>query len=162
LKEKWNWPVGTLSLLKSHQRIAYWTTTITGDLSKEAQLLLGMILGCVIEGDSLSIALLLSKAKDGKIQPGYADQLYLFTFLYPRAIRPIRDDDLRISESRGSKDQAQVEAALQNDRAHREVMEAGLSRLVQQLLHNAQAIQQTLTNERDSGVKIPTALQFFT
>lgn len=76
-------------------------------------------------------------------------------------IRPIRDDGLRISESRGPKGQAQVEAALQNDRSQREIMEAGLSRLVQQLRHNAQTIQQTLMDERDSGVKISTALQFF-
>ncbi|KAG0352669.1 hypothetical protein BG005_007923 [Podila minutissima] len=66
--------------------------------------------------------------------------------------RPIREDGLKISESRGPKDQVQVEAALQNDRARREVMEAGLSRLVQQLKHNAQAIQQTLMDERDSGL----------
>lgn len=61
---------------------------------------------------------------------------------------------MKISESRGPKDQVQVEAALQNDRARREVMEAGLSRLVQQLKHNAQAIQQTLMDERDSGVNM--------
>ncbi|KAF9385915.1 hypothetical protein CPB97_004316 [Podila verticillata] len=66
--------------------------------------------------------------------------------------RPIRDDGLRISESRGPKGQAQVEAALQNDRSQREIMEAGLSRLVQQLRHNAQTIQQTLMDERDSGL----------
>ncbi|KAG0334976.1 hypothetical protein BG004_000192 [Podila humilis] len=66
-----------------------------------------------------------------------------------------RDDNgLRTSEppKGGVKDQAQIERALQNDRAHREVMEAGLSRLVQQLKHNAQSIQQTLLDERESGL----------
>ncbi|OAQ31261.1 hypothetical protein K457DRAFT_124271 [Linnemannia elongata AG-77] len=48
-------------------------------------------------------------------------------------------------------DQAQVEAALQNDRAAREEMEAGLSALMQQLRHNALAIQQTLVDEQKSG-----------
>ncbi|KAG9067680.1 hypothetical protein KI688_011267 [Linnemannia hyalina] len=49
-------------------------------------------------------------------------------------------------------DQAQVEAALQNDRAAREEMEAGISALMQQLRHNALAIQQTLVDEQKSGV----------
>ncbi|KAG0260178.1 hypothetical protein BGZ95_004513 [Linnemannia exigua] len=49
-------------------------------------------------------------------------------------------------------DQAQVEAALQNDRAAREEMEAGLSALMQQLRHNALAIQQTLVDEQKSGL----------
>ncbi|KAG0099806.1 hypothetical protein BGZ93_005880 [Podila epicladia] len=73
--------------------------------------------------------------------------------------RSIRENGLKISESRDPKDQAQVEAALQNDRAQREIMEAGLSRLVQQLKHNAQAIQQTLMDERDSGL-LDSADQF--
>ncbi|KAG0380802.1 hypothetical protein BGX24_004927 [Mortierella sp. AD032] len=54
------------------------------------------------------------------------------------------------STARG--DQAQVEAALQNDRAVREEMEAGLSALVQQLRHNALSIQQTLVDEQKSGL----------
>ncbi|KAF9407321.1 hypothetical protein BGZ94_002751 [Podila epigama] len=68
--------------------------------------------------------------------------------------RPLREDNgLRITEShKGPQDQAQIESALQNDRAHRKVMEEGLSRLVQQLKHNAQAIQQTLLDERESGL----------
>jgi hypothetical protein len=49
-------------------------------------------------------------------------------------------------------DRAQLEAALQNDRAAREEMEAGLSALMQQLRHNALAIQQTLVDEQKSGV----------
>ncbi|KAF8933254.1 hypothetical protein BGZ47_010956 [Haplosporangium gracile] len=49
-------------------------------------------------------------------------------------------------------DQAQVEAALQNDRAAREEMEAGLSALMQQIRHNALAIQQTLVDEQQSGL----------
>jgi len=49
-------------------------------------------------------------------------------------------------------DQAQVEAALQNDRAQREEMEQGISRLVKQLRHNALTIQQTLVDEQKSGV----------
>ncbi|KAF9127346.1 hypothetical protein BGW39_005936 [Mortierella sp. 14UC] len=49
-------------------------------------------------------------------------------------------------------EQAQVEAALQNDRAAREEMEAGLSALMQQLRHNALAIQQTLVDEQKSGL----------
>ncbi|KAF9162514.1 SNAP receptor use1 [Actinomortierella ambigua] len=48
--------------------------------------------------------------------------------------------------------QAQVEAALQNDRAAREEMENGLSILMQQLRHNALAINQTLMDERNSGL----------
>jgi multidrug efflux pump subunit AcrA (membrane-fusion protein) len=59
----------------------------------------------------------------------------------------------RISEPADRpEDQAQVEAALQNDRAQREEMEQGISRLVQQLRHNALAIQQTLVDEQNSGV----------
>ncbi|KAF8934454.1 SNAP receptor use1 [Dissophora ornata] len=49
-------------------------------------------------------------------------------------------------------DQRQVEAALQNDRAQREEMEAGLSLLMQQLRHNAMSIQQTLVDEQKSGL----------
>ncbi|KAG0310623.1 hypothetical protein BGZ97_012439 [Linnemannia gamsii] len=52
----------------------------------------------------------------------------------------------------GRSDQAQVEAALQNDRAAREEMEAGLSALMQQLRHNALAIHQTLVDEQKSGL----------
>ncbi|KAF9975637.1 SNAP receptor use1 [Actinomortierella ambigua] len=75
---------------------------------------------------------------------------------------PFKENALRISDSNlggGSssssnppQDQAQVEAALQNDRAAREEMEAGLSILMQQLRHNALAINQTLMDERNSGL----------
>lgn len=51
-----------------------------------------------------------------------------------------------------AQDQRQIEAALQNDRAHREEMETGLSMLMQQLRHNAMAIHQTLADEQKSGV----------
>lgn len=51
-----------------------------------------------------------------------------------------------------ARDQRQIEAALQNDRAHREEMEAGLSMLMKQLRHNAMAIHQTLENEQKSGI----------
>ncbi|GJJ79205.1 unconventional SNARE in the endoplasmic reticulum protein 1 [Entomortierella parvispora] len=51
-----------------------------------------------------------------------------------------------------AEDQAQVEAALQNDRAQREEMEQGISRLVKQLRHNALTIQQTLVDEKKSGL----------
>ncbi|KAG0288922.1 hypothetical protein BGZ96_007381 [Linnemannia gamsii] len=56
------------------------------------------------------------------------------------------------SSQTGRGDQAQVEAALQNDRAAREEMEAGMSALMQQLRHNALAIQQTLVDEQKSGL----------
>ncbi|KAF9914509.1 hypothetical protein BX616_008140 [Lobosporangium transversale] len=56
-------------------------------------------------------------------------------------------------DSRDSlREQGQVEAALQNDRAQREEMEAGISRLMQQLRHNALAIHQTLADEQKSGL----------
>jgi hypothetical protein len=58
----------------------------------------------------------------------------------------------------GRSDQAQVEAALQNDRAAREEMEAGLSALMQQLRHNALAIHQTLVDEQKSGVSLLSSL----
>ncbi|KAF9362594.1 hypothetical protein BGX34_005865 [Mortierella sp. NVP85] len=51
-----------------------------------------------------------------------------------------------------ARDQRQIEAALQNDRAHREEMEAGLSMLMQQLRNNALAIHQTLADEQKSGL----------
>ncbi|KAF9203267.1 hypothetical protein BGZ49_006610 [Haplosporangium sp. Z 27] len=64
-----------------------------------------------------------------------------------------RHNALGISDSgNASQDQRQVEAALQNDRAQREEMEAGLSRLMQQLRHNALAIHQTLADEQTSGL----------
>ncbi|KAG0212274.1 hypothetical protein BGX28_006627 [Mortierella sp. GBA30] len=59
----------------------------------------------------------------------------------------------RITDSRDTpRDQAQIEATLQNDRAQREEMEAGLSILMQQLRHNALAIHQTLVDEQTSGL----------
>ncbi|KAI7824651.1 vesicle transport protein [Gamsiella multidivaricata] len=62
-------------------------------------------------------------------------------------------DGLRISDARDpAPDQRQIEAALQNDRTQREEMEEGISRLMQQLRHNAMAIQQTLTDEQKSGI----------
>ncbi|KAF9113703.1 hypothetical protein BGX27_000974 [Mortierella sp. AM989] len=64
-----------------------------------------------------------------------------------------RQNGLRVSESKDAlREQSQVEAALQNDRAQREEMEAGLSMLMQQLRHNAMAIHQTLTDEQKSGL----------
>ncbi|KAG9321617.1 hypothetical protein KVV02_006721 [Mortierella alpina] len=65
----------------------------------------------------------------------------------------LTNNGLRISNSQDStRDQAQIEAALQNDRAQREEMEAGLSILMQQLRHNAMAIHQTLADEKSSGL----------
>ncbi|KAF9981572.1 SNAP receptor use1 [Mortierella antarctica] len=65
----------------------------------------------------------------------------------------LTNNGLRISNSQDStRDQAQIEAALQNDRAQREEMEAGLSILMQQLRHNAMAIHQTLVDEKSSGL----------
>ncbi|KAF9952433.1 hypothetical protein BGZ72_006302 [Mortierella alpina] len=65
----------------------------------------------------------------------------------------MRERSLRISNPQDStRDQAQIEAALQNDRAQREEMEAGLSMLMQQLRHNAMAIHQTLADEKSSGL----------
>ncbi|KAF9183215.1 hypothetical protein BGZ51_004176 [Haplosporangium sp. Z 767] len=67
----------------------------------------------------------------------------------------LHDQSSRItgSQDTSSRNQtAQIEAALQNDRAQREEMEAGLSMLMQQLRHNAMAIQQTLTDEQNSGL----------
>ncbi|KAF9964461.1 hypothetical protein BGZ70_006421 [Mortierella alpina] len=67
--------------------------------------------------------------------------------------QPLTNNGLRISSSQDStRDQAQIEAALQNDRAQREEMEAGLSMLMQQLRHNAMAIHQTLADEKSSGL----------
>ncbi|KAF9570211.1 hypothetical protein EC968_002090 [Mortierella alpina] len=65
----------------------------------------------------------------------------------------LANNSLRISNTQNStRDQAQIEAALQNDRAQREEMEAGLSMLMQQLRHNAMAIHQTLADEKSSGL----------
>ncbi|KAF9288811.1 DNA repair protein rad51c [Mortierella alpina] len=65
----------------------------------------------------------------------------------------LTNNSLRISNSQDStRNQAQIEAALQNDRAQREEMEAGLSMLMQQLRHNAMAIHQTLADEKSSGL----------
>ncbi|KAG0305479.1 hypothetical protein BGZ98_004067 [Dissophora globulifera] len=76
-----------------------------------------------------------------------------------RERRPVKElgssqhSGLRISDARdAAKDLSHVEAALQNDRAQREEMEAGLSMLMQQLRHNAMAIQQTLVDEKASGL----------
>ncbi|KAF9171343.1 hypothetical protein BGX21_007758 [Mortierella sp. AD011] len=64
-----------------------------------------------------------------------------------------RHNGLEVSGSRDAlREQGQVEAALQNDRAQKEEMEAGLSILMQQLRHNAMAIQQTLADEQKSGL----------
>ncbi|KAG0248988.1 hypothetical protein BG011_009682 [Mortierella polycephala] len=67
----------------------------------------------------------------------------------------VHNQSSRIPESQDTSSRneaAQIEAALQNDRAQREEMETGLSMLMQQLRHNAMAIHQTLTDEQNSGL----------